>query len=129
MQFYRLLLVLLVLLCLINCKPSSDKPEHNSTGEKSLIIAAAANLEPALNELGQSFQTESGIKPTFSFGATGNLARQLENGAPFDLFYAADVKTIDGLITKGLLTPESRRIYARGKLAVWWPPDSAITPA
>lgn len=56
------------------------------------------------------------------------LAKQIENGAPFDLFISADLKTIDNLEAKGEILPNSKRIYARGKLVLSWPKDAKQIP-
>lgn len=112
---FRLLIFVLVFL-LISCNSSQDFKLENQT----LTIAAAANLETVLTEIGKDFQAETKLKPIFSFGATGNLAKQIENGAPFDLFLAADVKTIDLLIAKNHVISSSKKVYARGKLVLYY---------
>ena len=56
---------------------------------------------------------------TFSFGASGMLARQIENGAPFDLFLSADEFQLEPLIKKNRVNADSRQVYAIGRLAVW----------
>ena len=60
----------------------------------------------------------------FSFASTAQLSKQIENSAPFDVFAAADAEHIDALDREGLLTPNSRAIYAIGVLAVWIPVTS-----
>ena len=92
-----------------------------------IVVAAAANLTEVFTAMAQEFERATGIKVTLSFGSTGTLARQIENGAPFDLFAAADVATVDQLIAEGLLLPESRQIYARGRLILWWLVDSRFS--
>lgn len=111
---FRLLIFLLIFL-LIGCTISQNTSLENQT----LTVAAAANLETVLTEIGKDFQTETKIKPTFSFGATGNLAKQIENGAPFDLFLAADVKTIDSLIEKNQVVGSTKKVYAQGRLVLY----------
>lgn len=111
---FRLLIFLLIFL-LIGCITSQNTSLENQT----LTIAAAANLETVLTEIGKDFQVETKIKPTFSFGATGNLAKQIENGAPFDLFLAADVKTIDSLIEKNQVVSSTKKVYAQGRLVLY----------
>lgn len=89
-----------------------------------LTVAAASNLTEAFEELGRRFTERTGTRVTFSFGATGDLARQIENGAPFDLFAAADTRHAEGLESKGLLAPGTRRVYALGRLVLWVPPGA-----
>ncbi len=57
----------------------------------------------------------------FSYGATVELAQQIANGAPFDVFAAADTEHIDSLVAQQKLTADSRAIYAKGQLALWIP--------
>lgn len=91
----------------------SAKPE--------LAIAAAANLTQVFQTIGPEFEQATGIHPVFSFGSTAQLAQQIENGAPWDVFAAADVEHVSQLNQKGLLTPGSKQVYATGVLALWMP--------
>jgi len=61
-----------------------------------------------------------------SFEGTADLAKQIENGAPFDIFAAADSDHVEALEQKGLLTPGTRALYARGSLVLWVPTGSTI---
>jgi molybdate transport system substrate-binding protein len=81
-------------------------------------VAAASDLQNAFPEIGRQFEAASGRKVVFSFGATGNLAKQIENGAPFDVFAAANEQFVDDLDRKGLLAPGSKRLYAIGRLVL-----------
>lgn len=92
-----------------------------------LLVAAAANLNGVCQELGREFaRTAGGAAVTCGFGATGALARQIENGGPFDLFLAADTAHVDGLERRGLTAAGSKAVYARGRLVLWVPPDSKL---
>lgn len=86
--------------------------------EPGLTVAAAANVNFAFDELGTRFTEQSGIPLTFVFGSTGTLAQQIENGAPFDVFAAADEITIDRLAAQSLTLDGSRRTYAQGRLVI-----------
>jgi molybdate transport system substrate-binding protein len=86
-----------------------------------LMIGAAANLTDVFEQLGPQFEAQTGIHPVVSFASTAQLARQIENAAPFDLFLAADSEHVAALDREGLLLPGSRAIYARGVLALWIP--------
>jgi molybdate transport system substrate-binding protein len=94
-----------------------------------ITIGAAANLSEVFQQLGPIFEKRTGIHPVFSFASTAQLARQVENGAPFDVIAAADAEHMEALDRKGLLLPGSRAVYATGVLALWIPPGSkaAIT--
>ncbi len=89
-----------------------------------VTVAAAANLEKVFQALGPQFEAASGIHPVFSFASTAQLAFQIENSAPYDVYAAADVEHVDELEKKGLLAPGSRAVYATGVLALWIPPGS-----
>ena len=96
------------------------------TAKPRLTIAAAANLTDVANVLGTRFEAATGIHAVFSFGSTAQLTQQIENGAPFDLFLAADAEHVQELDGKKLLSPGSRAAYANGVLALWIP--SAAIP-
>jgi len=94
-----------------------------------VLVAAAANLATVLRPLADEFAVETGIRAVTSFASTGALARQLEHGAPFDLFLAADTATVDALVAKGVLDGATRRVFARGVLVLWSPPDARFVPS
>lgn len=91
-----------------------------------IIVAAAADLAPAFEELGRQFEQETGTRVTFSFGSTGTLAKQIENGAPIDLFAAANVEFVEQLERQGLIVSETKALYARGRITIWTRADSAL---
>ena len=82
-------------------------------------VAAASNLGRTLGTLARAFEAGTGIAVVPSLGATAQLAAQIENGAPFDVFLAADTEHVDALVKSGAALADSRAIYARGRLAVW----------
>jgi molybdate transport system substrate-binding protein len=84
-----------------------------------ITVAAASDLAPPFEELARLFEQETGIKVVFSFGSTGSLAKQIENGAPIDLFAAANVSFVEDLNRKGLTLPETQAMYARGRITIW----------
>lgn len=91
-----------------------------------LTVAAASDLTPAFEEIGREFEASHKTKVIFVFGSTGLLTRQIENGAPFDVFAAANVSYIDQLEQKGLIVPGTKRIYARGRITMWTTANSAL---
>jgi molybdate transport system substrate-binding protein len=96
--------------------------------KSELHVAAAANLNHALLEIDAAFERQAPqVHVTPTFGATAQLVQQIENGAPFDVFLAADVEHVDELVNKGLSVPGSRAIYARGQLAIWSPAHPELT--
>jgi molybdate transport system substrate-binding protein len=90
----------------------------------TLAVAAAANLTAALQAAGPKFEAATGIHPAFSFASTAQLAQQIENAAPFDVFLAADAAHAGELEQRHLLAPGTRAVYAVGVLALWLPPGS-----
>jgi molybdate transport system substrate-binding protein len=94
---------------------------ERENGGDEIVVAAAANLSEAVGEVGRRFTARTGVRVVYSFGATADLARQIEQGAPFDVFVAADLKHPDALAAKGLLTEGTRAVYARGRLVLWVP--------
>ncbi len=86
--------------------------------QKSLTIAAASDLSFALKEITQQFEKDTGIKIVLSFGSTGMLTRQIENGAPFDIFFAANERYVDELESRGLVIPDTKQLYAQGRIVL-----------
>lgn len=82
-------------------------------------IAAAADLALVFEELGRVFERQTGEAVVFSFGSTGLLAKQIKEGAPFDLFAAANVSFVDEVVAAGACDGASQAPYARGRIAVW----------
>jgi molybdate transport system substrate-binding protein len=76
-------------------------------------------LALAFEELGKLFEQRTGQKINFSFAASGTLAKQLSQGAPFDLFAAANPTFVDSAVAAGACDGSSKALYARGHVAVW----------
>lgn len=94
-----------------------------------LKIAVAANFLKTMETLSQAFQQQTGHAIKVSGGPTGKLYAQINNGAPFDLFFAADGKSTVRLDEAGQIKPGSRFVYAQGRLALWMPQADAGTDA
>jgi molybdate transport system substrate-binding protein len=82
-------------------------------------VAVAANFTDAARALAPQFEKSTGHRIKISYGSTGKLYAQIENGAPFDVFLAADTQRPEKLLTSGLAVAGSQFIYARGKLVLW----------
>jgi molybdate transport system substrate-binding protein len=124
----RLALLAALLLTLVwatACKDRSATIPITSPSDE-ITVAAASDLTPAFEELGRAFESTYKTKVVFVFGSTGMLTRQIENGAPMDLFAAASMTYIDELDQKGLIIPDSKAIYARGRITLWTPSDSTL---
>jgi molybdate transport system substrate-binding protein len=87
--------------------------------EEPLLVAAAADLRPAFEEIGAAFEAETGHRVLFSFGSSGQLAQQVIEGAPMDLFASADVALVERVLAAGVGDPESQATYAYGRIVIW----------
>ncbi len=113
---------LTLFVCLLSCGRSPAGKEASVT----LTVSAAADLTPAFEQLGGLFEHETGIKVTFNFGSTGQLAQQIEQGAPVDLFAAANVSFVEELERKNLIIPETKALYAQGRITLWTRSDNPL---
>jgi len=93
-----------------------------------ITLAAAADLNYALRELADRFTKTTGTEVKLSFGASGNLYSQIQNGGPFDLFFSADSDYPKKLADAGLVDAKSQRAYAVGHLVLWVPKSSTLDP-
>jgi molybdate transport system substrate-binding protein len=115
--------LLAVSVILVGCRVS---PTPDAGQPVTLTISAASDLGPAFREIGSLFEAQTGIEANFNFGSTGQLTQQIEQGAPVDLFAAADVSRIDALVTKGLVVPDTVKTYALGRITLWTRADSPL---
>ena len=94
-----------------------------------ITVAVASNFTETIKEITRRFEQQSGHKVTLVFGSTGKHYAQIKNGAPFDIYFAADVQRPKLLEAEGAAQPSSRFTYAVGKLILWSPKRSAVDPA
>lgn len=119
-RFVHCALVALLGLALLLSACRSDSPQVE------LKVAAASSLAEVFETLAQQFGEEYAVRVIPTFASTGQLAQQIRNGAPYDIFAAADPYPIDALINEGLLDAESRAVYAQGELVVISPLGSTL---
>ncbi len=100
----------------------------SSISAAELTVDAAASITDAMKEIGAAYEKESGDKLQFNFGASSMLARQIEEGAPADLFFSADEAKMDVLEKKDLLLPGTRRSLLSNLLVIVVPPDANAVP-
>jgi molybdate transport system substrate-binding protein len=94
-----------------------------SAGE--IIVSAAASLTDAFGVIKQKFEAaHPGVTVTTNFNSSGILLKQMENGAPVDVFASADQQTMDQAASKGLITPATRRDFVKNALVLVVPADS-----
>jgi len=91
-----------------------------------ITVAAAADLTFAFKDVGARFQRETGNSIKLSYGSSGNFLSQIENGAPYDMFFSADVAYPKKLEAAGLTEPGTLYEYATGKLVIWVPAKSKL---
>jgi molybdate transport system substrate-binding protein len=82
-------------------------------------VAAAADLALAFEELGRAFERHSGRRVSLTLGSSGLLAMQIREGAPFDLFAAANVSFVEEVVASGACDGATKEPYGRGRLAIW----------
>ena len=94
---------------------------------QELTFSVAISMKDAIEELGRRFTaSRPGLVLRYNFGASGELQKQIEAGAPIELFVSAAQRQMDELEKKGLIVPATRRIFARNVLTVVKPTDSRI---
>jgi molybdate transport system substrate-binding protein len=116
-------------------KPT-DAANHSLSGDAAVTgmqkpcgvvtIAAAADLNDAMSELIAQFEKASGCTARLSTGSSGNFLSQIENGAPFDVFFSADVDYPRKLEAEGLAVPGSVFVYGTGKIVLWVRTESRL---
>jgi molybdate transport system substrate-binding protein len=93
---------------------------------QELRVAAAADLQFVFQEVSAKFQKETGHTVQLTFGSSGNFYSQIQNGAPFDVFFSADVDYPAKLEAAGLVEPGTLSRYATGRIALWVQKGSPI---
>ncbi len=94
--------------------------------EEPLTVFAAASLKDALGAIAKDYAASTGVQVKFSFDASSTLARQIEQGAPADLFASADLDWMDYLAKRNLIEPKSRINLLGNRLVVIAPKDSSL---
>ena len=103
---------------------SSVQAQANPCG--AVTVAAASDLTYAMNEIASNFERATGCTVRLSLGSSGNFLTQIENGAPFDVFFSADISYPRKLEAEGLAAPGSTYLYAIGKIVLWTRKDSGV---
>lgn len=94
---------------------------------KDLLVFAAASLKNAAEDIGKAYEASGAGKVTYSFAASSDLAKQIENGAPAAIFISADTKWMDYLAERKLIVADSRRDLLGNRLVLIAPADSMLT--
>jgi molybdate transport system substrate-binding protein len=93
---------------------------------QTITVAAASDLQFAFQDVAARFEKASGKQVKLVFGSSGNFFTQIQNGAPFDLFFSADLDYAKKLAAAGLAEPGTLYEYATGKIVLWAPQQSPI---
>ncbi|PYM50582.1 MAG: molybdate ABC transporter substrate-binding protein [Candidatus Rokuibacteriota bacterium] len=92
----------------------------------AITVYAASDLDMAFREIKPIFEKATGTRVTLVMGSTGNLAKQIEHGAPADVFFAANASFVDDLQTAGAVIPQTRALYAQGRIVLATPTKSTV---
>jgi molybdate transport system substrate-binding protein len=104
----------------------SDAGAQPARSGGAVVVAAAADLQTALPRLLDGFERSTGITSTVSFGSSGTFFAQIQNGAPFDVFFSADVDYPRRLVAAKQADADTLYTYASGRLVLWTRKDSGI---
>ena len=105
---------------------AASLPQTASKPCGTVTVAAASDLTYAMNEIAANFEKATGCTVRLSMGSSGNFLTQIENGAPFDVFFSADIAYPKKLEAEGLAAPGSTYLYAIGKIVLWTRKDSRV---
>jgi molybdate transport system substrate-binding protein len=108
-----------VILCGWTCTPTAAE-------EKTLTVFAAASMKNALDDIGAAFTAKTGIKVNASYAASSTLAKQIEQGAPADVFASADTDWMDYAVSKGTINDATRVNLLGNSIVLIAPKDSKI---
>ena len=97
-----------------------------SSSAATITVFAAASLADALKTIGAAYETNAQDKVRFNFGGSRLLARQIEAGAPADLFFSADEASMDALAKKNLIVPSSRQSRLSNRMVIVTASDSTL---
>ena len=97
-----------------------------SAARAQVRVAAAADLKFAMQDVATQFEKRSGTKVDVTYGSSGNFFSQIQNGAPFDLFFSADIDYARKVDAAGLAEPGTLYEYAIGRIAIWTPADTKV---
>src|SRR5208282_5273395 len=91
---------------------------------QEITVAAAADLQFAMQDVAARFQKQTGKTVKLIYGSSGNFFQQIQNGAPFDIFFSANLDYPKKLESAGLTVSGSYYQYAKGKIVIWVPNES-----
>ena len=118
----KLTILILLVVGLPGCRTETSPSGKSSANE--LTISAAVSLKDAFNEIAALNEKRNEATIHFNYGASGTLQKQIESGAPVDVFASAGAKQVDELAAKGLIVSSTRKDFARNVLVLITPTNS-----
>ncbi|MCT7967725.1 molybdate ABC transporter substrate-binding protein [Laspinema sp. D1] len=116
-----------LLALLVACGSSPEtQPTDSSSATVTLTVSAASDLNAVFPKIAQLWEEETGHQVVFNLGSTGQLAQQIAQGAPVDLFAAANQKFVEDLDKKGVVISETKALYGVGRITLWHREDSTL---
>lgn len=105
-------------------------PSMNSRAQAQTVrVAAAADVKFAMEDLSKEFESKTGTNVDVTIGSSGNFFAQIQNGAPFDLFFSADMEYPRKLEAAGFAEPGTLYVYAEGRIVIWTIANSGVDVA
>jgi molybdate transport system substrate-binding protein len=115
-----------ILLLLLFASAGTNSGSVSAQGRGEILVSAAISLKNAFDEIGALYEKQTGTRARFNMGASGLLQKQIESGAPVDVFASAADKQMDALQSQGLILMETRRPFAHNTLVLITPTDSKL---
>jgi molybdate transport system substrate-binding protein len=119
LQFIRKSLSVSAIFLALSCLQANGWAEE-------ILVSAAASLTDVVNEISKDYQSKSKNTVRFNYGPSSGLARQIDEGAPADIFFSADLPQMDNLDKKGRLEPGTRKNLLSNQLVIIVPADSKL---
>jgi molybdate transport system substrate-binding protein len=105
---------------------TTTAPPASDDGAQALTVSAASSLKAAFTEIGKAFDAANNSKTTFNFDASGTLQKQIEGGAPVDVFASAAPKQVNALVDKKLADASTVKIFAGNEIVLVVPANSTL---
>jgi len=123
-RFWKFIIAAILLIAALFTSATLCIPEP---AKDEILVSAAVSLKNAFEEIGPMYEKRTGAKVRFNLGASGLLQRQIETGAPVDVFASAGEKQMDALQSRGLILADTRRVFARNALVLDVAPQSKLS--
>lgn len=118
MKRFGMTLLCLFLLAGCSAQGRASGSAKKQSKQTEINVAAASDLTKSFRQISKQFEKQTGIKVKLVFAASGELEQQIENGAPYDVFAAANADYVNQLADKNMLVPGTKTVYAYGKIGI-----------